>query len=451
MKLKDIAENQKSLDTELEELLEKEELTETEEKRLTEIETEQADLEKKKAQAERNERLAKEMQERKAWSERLAETPDEIIEENVPAVAPVANVKERVQDDPRCGFERYEDFALAVKRACAIGNPQVHENLRIIQAAYGQNTEVGAEGGFLIPPEYSNRLLERAQDGVPVIEQCDKLTLTGNSVTINGVVDHDKSSTTYRHGGVVVYWVGEGSQITRSSLTFRQIRLQPHKMAALSYVTEEEMEDVANFGTRLLDKQAVAIADELVEAVMFGTGVAKPRGAFVSTSPCVQVAKETGQSADTIVAENVINMNSVIYSGSRGKGNWYYNGECLPQLETMAIAVGTGGIAAFWPAGGLSAKEHGTIKGRPAYETEHCEALGDAGDIVYADWSQYLLAMKGNVKTAMSIHLRFDYDEVAFKSTFRVDGRPAWETNLRPRKSASARRVSPFVKLAERA
>ena len=211
------------------------------------------------------------------------------------------------------------------------------------------------------------------------------------------------------------------------------------------------MADVANFGSRLMDKQAVAIADDLVECIMFGTGVGKPLGAFVGTSPCVQVAKETGQTADTIVAENIINMNSVIYTGSRGKGNWYYNGEALPQLETMAIAVGTGGIPAYWPAGGLASDSPARIKGRPAYETDHCSALGDAGDIVFADWSQYLLATKGSVNTAMSIHLRFDYDEVAFRSTFRVDGRPSWDSNLKPRKGDTDRRVSPFVKLAERA
>ena len=92
-----------------------------------------------------------------------------------------------------------------------------------------------------------------------------------------------------------------------------------------------------------------------------------------------------------------------------------------------------------------------TIFGRPANSTDHAEALGDSGDILFADWSQYLLAMKGTTATEMSIHLRFDYAETAFRSMFRVDGRPAWDTNMKPRKGAAARRVSPFVKLAARA
>jgi len=450
--LKQIAEKQKALDDELKTLLNKDELSEEEEKRLDGIQSEQEELEGEKARAERKEKLEADIKAREDWGKQLADTPDPVIDsaDEEPPKPKGATARERVLDDPRGGFERYEDFAFAVKQASAPGGV-VHENLRVVRDAYGQNTEAGAEGGFLIPPEYSNTILTRAQGVVPVIEQCDKLTLSGNSVKVNGLIDHDKNDSTYRHGGVVVYWVGESGQITRSNLNFRQVTLALNKMAALSYVTEEMMEDVVNFGSRLLEKQAEAIADELIEVIMFGSGVGKPLGAFTGTSPCVSQAKETGQAADTIVAENIIKMESVIYSGSRGKGNWYFNGECLPQLRTMVISVGTGGIPVYMPPGGLAAESPGRISGRPAYETEHCEALGDAGDIVFADWSKYLLAMKGTVKTAMSMHLRFDYAETAFRSLFRVDGRPAWETNLKPRKGASARRVSPFVKLAERA
>jgi HK97 family phage major capsid protein len=132
-------------------------------------------------------------------------------------------------------------------------------------------------------------------------------------------------------------------------------------------------------------------------------------------------------------------------------GQWYFNGECWPQLATLYIEVGVAGYPVLMPAGGFTGSPTNTIFGRPALSTDHCPALGDAGDILFADWSQYLLAMKGTTETAMSIHLRFDYAETAFRSIFRVDGRPAWDSNLKPRKGASTRRVSPFVKLAERA
>lgn len=446
---KEVAEAMKAVEAQIDALLAKDEAGENDETLLVDLDEKAAQLNAELETVNARDAIASRSAARKATLSKPVNQPAKPVKADVEQ-AVTSNVHHRVEDDPQGGYARYEDFCSAVVSASTPGG-MVDENLLILNAAYGQTGESGADGAFLTPPEYSNRIVERVHGVLPLVSMCDQLTLQGSSVTVNGMSDHDRSGTTYRHGGVVAYWVGEGDQITRSSLKFRQINLRLKKLAALSFVTEEEMQDVVNFGGRLLDKQGAAIADELVESIMFGTGAGQPLGAFTGTSPCVQVAKETGQDADTIVAENIINMNSVIYSPSRATGHWYYNGECLPQLETMSISVGTGGVPAFWPAGGLSGTSPAMIKGRPAHETDHCEALGDAGDVVFADWGQYLLAMKGTVDTAMSIHLRFDYAETAFRSIFRVDGRPAWDSNLKPRKGASARRVSPFVKLAARA
>ena len=62
---------------------------------------------------------------------------------------------------------------------------------------------------------------------------------------------------------------------------------------------------------------------------------------------------------------------------------------------------------------------------------------GTAGDIMLANFSHYLLATKGGVKTAMSEHLRFDYDQKVFKSSISYDGSPAWNNTLTPYKDAN--------------
>jgi HK97 family phage major capsid protein len=92
----------------------------------------------------------------------------------------------------------------------------------------------------------------------------------------------------------------------------------------------------------------------------------------------------------------------------------------------------------------------GTIKGRPVKPIEHAAKLGDAGDIVLADMSQYLLATKGGVKTASSMHILFLYDEMAFRVTYRVDGQPVLASAITPYKATSGRTVSPFVALQAR-
>jgi len=365
---------------------------------------------------------------------------------------------DRREDDPANGFKNFGEFCQVVKGAGKDGG-RPDERLMIAavgaekaggeKAPYGSNEGSGADGGFLVPPEFSNRMLERTEGELDIMGQTDRLTLAGNSITVNGSVDHDKSSTTYRYGGVIPYWVGEAAQITRSHLKFRQVTLRLNKLAVLSYVTDEELEDAnVNFGQRLTDKSGLAIRTEMTEALMFGNGVGKPLGAFNSAA-AISVAIETGQAAETILAENAIKMVSRLYGPSQAKAMWYYNPEAFIQLVTMVLNVGTGGHALWMPAGGVSGAPHNTLFGRPAMPTDHCEALGTAGDLCVGDFSQYLFATKGTVKASVSIHLRFDYDETAFKFTWRADGRPAWDAALTPRKGSAT--TSPFVKIAVRA
>ncbi len=354
-----------------------------------------------------------------------------------------------IMKDDSHGFESFDEFAACVYRGSQKTNAVIDDRFKALEAAYGQNTFSGEEGGFLIPPNFSNRLLERAQEKLEIVKLCDKITIgSGNSLTVNGMVDHDKSGTSYRYGGIVVYWVDEAGQITKSNLKFRQVDLKLKKLAALAYATEEELSDAnLSFGSRLTRKMGDAIGDELAEALMFGNGVGRPQGAF-SSNAAVTVSKEAGQAASTIVAENIDNMYARVWPKSHPNLRWFYNQECHPQLRQMSIDVGTGGVMAFIPPGGMSATPYATINGKPAYITDHCEALGTAGDIVCADWGQYLLLMKGTIRTAMSMHLRFDYDEVAFKAVFRVDGQPAWDRALTPRKGSNT--LSPFLKLQTR-
>ena len=114
----------------------------------------------------------------------------------------------------------------------------------------------------------------------------------------------------------------------------------------------------------------------------------------------------------------------------------------------MSQTVGTGGNAVFLPGGGASSEPFSTLFGRPVIPVEQCATLGDVGDIVLADFSQYLLADKP-LETALSMHVRFLYDEQTFRIVYRVDGQPMWSSALTPAKGTAT--LSPFVTLAERA
>jgi HK97 family phage major capsid protein len=88
------------------------------------------------------------------------------------------------------------------------------------------------------------------------------------------------------------------------------------------------------------------------------------------------------------------------------------------------------------------------IKGAPVVEIEQCETLGTVGDIILADWSQYVTADQGDINEAMSIHVNFIYDQDTFRFIYYFDGQPRWSSALTPFKGSNS--VSPFVVLATR-
>jgi hypothetical protein len=53
------------------------------------------------------------------------------------------------------------------------------------------------------------------------------------------------------------------------------------------------------------------------------------------------------------------------------------------------------------------------------------------------------------MQRAVSVHVRFLYDEQVFKFTYRVDGQPIWSSALTPFKGSNT--LSPFVALQTRA
>ena len=89
------------------------------------------------------------------------------------------------------------------------------------------------------------------------------------------------------------------------------------------------------------------------------------------------------------------------------------------------------------------------LLGFPLYFSEHCETLGDAGDILCINPAEYLEGVYEPLQSAESLFVRFESHENCFKFWTRNAGAPWWESALTPKKGANT--LSPFVRLAARA
>lgn len=327
---------------------------------------------------------------------------------------------------------------------------KAYREFELQAAATGASEAVPSDGGFLVGTDMTAAISERAYNNNVLAPRADRYELTTNANSIE-ILGNDETSRAdgSRHGGIRHYWTAEAGDLTGSKPKWRKAKLTLHKGGVLFYATDELLADAPLLQRKAEEYVGDEIAFAVQDGMVNGDGAGKPLG--ILKSPClVSVAKETGQPADTIVYENTLKMFARFW-GSDANALWIANRDIYPQLGVLNVAVGTGGAPVFIPANGAAGQPLSILHGYPLIFIEQCPTLGDAGDLILTDWSQYYLAGKGGVQAAMSVHVEFVADEVVFRWIHRTDGQPAWNSALTPYKGSSNTTRSPFVALAARA
>lgn len=395
----------------------------------------------------------------------LKESLDEMTEAQSANLAAIRSEAEQVQQAAK-KFKGAGDFFSCVAKASGVNpviDPRLAEYMQVKSAATGQNITTDADGGYLIPPDYSDELVKHVESESVLLPEVQHVPISGNRLIVNEVDEESRKDTANgvkgRNGGILSYWKGEAAEYTASQMKFKQKQTDLGKLTGLCYATEEMLEDLPAMGA-IIDQ---AFSDEFAfkcdDAILSGTGTNMPLGVLDSgNASLVTIAKESGQAAATIVMNNILKMFNAMPAKHRSRAKWYINQDLEIALYVMLMSTGStvaegltvaNGVPIFVPAGGMASAPNGLLLGRPIVPIEQCEALGSKGDILFADMSQYRWIDKGGMNGQTSIHVRFLYDETAFKFTYRAGGKPTWSNTIEAYKGTTQR--SPFVTLAARA
>lgn len=365
-------------------------------------------------------------------------------------------------------FKSAGDFFNVVARASDPTNPIVDPRLADymrVRSAAGQNLTTDADGGYLVPPQYSDELLNVAESESMLFNEVDKIPVTSNRLITNELDQESRKDTDAdrsvkgRNGGLLAYWAGEAAQYTASQMKFKQNQTDVHKLTGMCYATEEMLEDLPALAGVINAGFADEFAFKIDDAILNGTGTGMPVGILnAKNTALVTVAKESGQEAGTLLLNNILKMYNAMPSKNRSRAKWYINQDLeivlyqllmnTGSLATEGVTLATG-FPLFVPAGGISSAPNGMLLGRPIVPVEQAGALGAAGDISFIDASQYRWIDRGGMKSQTSIHVRFLNDETAFKFTYRAGGKPKWGAAIEAYKGTTKR--SPYVTLAARA
>ena len=404
-----------------------------------------SDVQRAKSRVELLEDSLREMQDAQSRAERMR----------------AAQAEDRVLGAAKA-FHSKADFFKCVANVRTNPDARLMEYAAVKDSASGQNLTTDADGGYLVPPDYAQELLVMAQSESVLYPEVRKASVAGNRLIQNSVVSASRGDTTgsaQGRTGLLAFWKGEAAQYDASKMKFAQTETPLQKLTGLVYATDEMLEDAPALSSLISEGFRDEFAFKIDDAILNGTGSGMPYGMLHSSNAAlVTIAKESGQAAKSIVMANLLKMHNALPANMRMRARWYINQDLEPVLMQMTMETGSMssetvtavfGAPVFLPGRTIAEAPNGMLLGVPIQPVEQCSALGTLGDIGLLVPDAYRWIEKGGVKAATSLHVRFDYDETAFKFTYRAGGRPMWTNAITAYKGGSTR--SPYIALADRA
>lgn len=322
------------------------------------------------------------------------------------------------------GFSDSREFISGVMQG------HTHDN-RLVNLSMGEYSD--PYGGFAVPPEFSALMLDSSLPGEIVRPRARVVPMLSSEKIIPRWDGYDRS-TGLTFGGIQTQWVAEGNPpAVFSKGKLEQMKLRTASLLIYGTISNLLLDDAPEFGDAMDTAISSAIGFDLDSAFLTGTGAGLPLGALNDPAK-ITVAKEVGQASKSIVYDNLIKMFARLHDGGDKTAVWVCNRECLPQLLTMSITVGTGGTAIPMM---LSGPNGYTMLTLPVIFTEKVPALGTEGDISLIDFSQYTVGMRAEMRLDKSGHIGFAENETAFRAILRADGRGSWRTVLTPKHGAT--------------
>lgn len=335
-------------------------------------------------------------------------------------------------------FKSLGEQLTAIKNA-AMGR-KVDERLVKNDLSGGLNTTIDADGGYAIQSDFVGAILDRVYERSLVIDRCTTRSITANSNRANWVTLDDSQDAGQTGavvaGGVQVYWCEEGTTVLKSKPKYVNDELKLAKIMGICYTTEEMLQDV-QFTAETVEQSFTDAVDALLrDGIYNGLGTrdgyaSQPYGILKSNALVTVNA-----SGDALTAQDLLNMKARMVKKNWANAVWVMH----PDMEASLPLLNDGkDNLVFMPAGGIANAQYDTILGRPVIYDEYLPAVGEAGSVLLADFSQYLLIKKGQERKDWSIHVAFLTDEQVFRIILRVNGKPIRNTTYKVKNSTQTR------------
>ena len=323
--------------------------------------------------------------------ERQAEIEKELSQ---PTTAPLAGRPEGEAKDKKTGRASGQ-YAKAMLSAIRSNFHQVSDVLQ---------EGIDADGGYLVPEEWDNRLIEALDDTNIMRELGTKITTSG---------EHRINIASTKPAAA---WLEEGGAVAFSDEKFEQKILDAHKLAVAVKVSEELLYDNQfDLQNHIITQFGKAISNAEEDAFLNGDGTGKPTGIFNAANGG-QVAVTT----DTVklTSSDIINLIYSLKRPYRKNAAFIMNDAVIAAIRQLRD---TTGVYLWQPS--FQSGEPDLLCGYKVYTSQYAPALAvGAPAIAFGDFSYYNIGDRGTRSMQQLRELFAGNGMIGFVAKERVDG-----------------------------
>ncbi|HEQ7722682.1 TPA: phage major capsid protein [Streptococcus pyogenes] len=257
---------------------------------------------------------------------------------------------------------------------------------------------VDADGGYLVPEEYDERLITVLEEENIIRSLATIIQTSGNhKINIAGT-------------SPAAAWIDEGEELKFSDATFKQMLLDAHKLHVAIKVTEELLYDSAfDLEEYITEQFGKALANAEEDAFLNGDGNNKPTGIFNETSGGTFLDK-----VSAIKADDVINLVHALKRPYRKNAVFITNDKTIAQIRKFKDSNG----AYIWQPS-YQQGEPDRLLGYPVYTS----AFAPENAIAFGDISYYNIGDRGSRSFKALTELFAGNGMIGYVAKERVDAK----------------------------
>ena len=274
-------------------------------------------------------------------------------------------------------------------------------------AANALQVGTDTEGGYLVPDEFENTLVEALEEE-NIFRQMAKIIQTSSGDRKIPVVATKGTAS----------WMDEEGAYPESDDSIGQVSIGAYKLGTMIKVSEELLNDsVFDLESYITREFARRIGSKEEEAFFTGNGTGKPLGILADTGGAQTGI--TAASATAVTADELIDLYYSLKAPYRRNAVWTLNDSTVKAIRKLKDGNGQ----YLWQPG-ITAGAPDMILGRPVRTSAYMPAIAaGAKTIAFGDFSYYWIADRQGRSFKRLNELFAATGQVGFLASQRVDGK----------------------------